>query len=147
MLVSITVRYSNKELVSIAVGIDDAKEDLVVGPVRQLLPRLPETPCLFLRLQHRRRSVDDLRRFELCGGTGDGVLNTGRGNDEAALSADQGPCKTRSTIRRALSHNRLHSVELHKLRAKADIRSHPIQESISGQSSQAGLEHFCRRFR
>ena len=58
---STTVMYSNKELVSVAIWINDAKEDLVVGPVRQLLPRLLETPRLLLRLQHGRRSVDDFR--------------------------------------------------------------------------------------
>ena len=61
MLVSATVRHSNKELVSVAIWINDAKEDLVVGLVGQLLPGLLETSCLLLRLSHGRRSVDDFR--------------------------------------------------------------------------------------
>jgi len=75
------VRYLNKELVSVAIWINDAKEDLVVGPVGQLLPVLLETSCLLLRLSHGRRSVDDSRWFELGSHTGNGVLNTGRGHD------------------------------------------------------------------
>jgi hypothetical protein len=50
VLVSATVTYSNKELVSVAIWINDAKENLVVGPVRQLLPRRTETPRLLSRL-------------------------------------------------------------------------------------------------
>ena len=55
------VRYQNKELVSVAIWINDGKEDLVVGLVGQLLPGFLETSCLLLRLSHGRRSVDDFR--------------------------------------------------------------------------------------
>jgi hypothetical protein len=46
MLVSVYVKCLNKKILSVAIWINDAKEDLVIGPAMQLLPRFLETPCL-----------------------------------------------------------------------------------------------------
>ena len=60
MLVCAIWRHSNKELVSVAIWIYNAKADLVVGSVMQFLPGLLEASRLLLRLQHRRRSINDV---------------------------------------------------------------------------------------